>query len=130
MPSARSHGARGLGVDIDPARIREARANARAAGVAHRVEFRRQDLFETELGEADVEDGLLANAAAPDAEVVGKAINLGTGQTISIGDLVDVVADILGRELHVQTDAQRVRPEKSEVGRLISDNTLARQATG
>lgn len=54
IAAARSHGARGLGVDIDPARIREARANAGSAGVTHRVDFRRQDLFETPLGEADV----------------------------------------------------------------------------
>jgi SAM-dependent methyltransferase len=54
IAAARSHGARGLGVDIDPARIREARANARTAGVTHRVDFRRQDLFETPLGEADL----------------------------------------------------------------------------
>lgn len=54
IAAARSHGARGLGVDIDPARIRDATANARAAGVAHRVTFRRQNLFETPLGEADV----------------------------------------------------------------------------
>ena len=54
IAAAKSHGARGLGVDIDPARVREATQNARAAGVAHRVEFRRQDLFRTPLGEADV----------------------------------------------------------------------------
>ncbi|HWT13115.1 MAG TPA: methyltransferase domain-containing protein [Allosphingosinicella sp.] len=54
IAAARSHGARGLGVEIDPARIREAEQNARAAGVAHRVEFRRQDLFETPLAEADL----------------------------------------------------------------------------
>lgn len=54
IAAARSHGARGLGVDIDPARIRESTANARAAGVGHRVTFRREDLFETEIGEADV----------------------------------------------------------------------------
>ena len=54
IAAARSHGARGLGVEIDPARIREAEANARAAGVGHRVSFRRQDLFETPLQEADV----------------------------------------------------------------------------
>lgn len=54
IAAARSHGARGLGVDIDPARVREARANARAAGVAHRVEFRRQDLFDTPIAQADV----------------------------------------------------------------------------
>jgi SAM-dependent methyltransferase len=54
IAAARSHGARGLGVDIDPKRIRESTANARAAGVAHRVTFRREDLFETEIEEADV----------------------------------------------------------------------------
>ena len=54
IAAARSHGARGLGVDIDPARVREATANARAARVSDRVEFRRQDLFRTPLGEADV----------------------------------------------------------------------------
>jgi hypothetical protein len=54
IAAARSHGAHGLGVDIDPQRVREAEANARAAGVAHRVRFRRQDLFDTPLEEADV----------------------------------------------------------------------------
>lgn len=54
IAAARSHGARGLGVDIDPARIMESNANARAAGVAGRVTFRREDLFETPLANADV----------------------------------------------------------------------------
>lgn len=54
IAAARSHGARGFGVDIDPIRIRESNANARAAGVAHRVSFRQQDLFRTPIREADV----------------------------------------------------------------------------
>ena len=54
IAAARSHGARGLGVDIDPARIREAEANARAARVGDRVQFRREDLFATPLRDADV----------------------------------------------------------------------------
>jgi SAM-dependent methyltransferase len=54
IAAARDHGARGLGVDIDPARIRDSNFNARAAGVTDRVAFRRQDLFETPLGRADV----------------------------------------------------------------------------
>lgn len=54
IAAARSFGARGLGVEIDPARIAEANDNARAAGVTGRVSFRRGDLFETPLGEADV----------------------------------------------------------------------------
>jgi len=54
IAAARSLGARGLGVDIDPARIREANANARDAGVTGRITFRREDLFTTPLAEADV----------------------------------------------------------------------------
>jgi SAM-dependent methyltransferase len=51
---AAKRGARGVGVDIDPRRIREARANARAAGVEDRVEFREGDLFETDVSPATV----------------------------------------------------------------------------
>jgi hypothetical protein len=54
IAAARSNGARGLGVDIDPARIAEANANARAAGVTGLVTFRREDLFQTPLAEADI----------------------------------------------------------------------------
>jgi SAM-dependent methyltransferase len=52
--AARDKGARGLGVDIDDARIRESRVNAAQAGVAERVSFRQQDLFATPLDEATV----------------------------------------------------------------------------
>jgi SAM-dependent methyltransferase len=51
---AARRGARGVGVDLDPLRIREARANSRAAGVEHRVEFRVEDLFETDVSPASV----------------------------------------------------------------------------
>lgn len=54
IAAARSHGARGLGVDIDPRRVAESIENAKAARVTHRVEFRRQDLFDTPLEQADV----------------------------------------------------------------------------
>ncbi len=49
------HGARrAVGVDIDPKRIAESRANARAAGVEDRVQFIQGDLFQTDLSEATV----------------------------------------------------------------------------
>ncbi|WP_114395793.1 SAM-dependent methyltransferase [Oleisolibacter albus] len=44
----------GLGVDLNPERIQEARANAAAAGVSAQVEFKQQDLFETDIGKATV----------------------------------------------------------------------------
>ena len=52
--AAREFGARGVGIDIDPRRIREAEANARAAGVTDRVRFRNEDLFEADFRDATV----------------------------------------------------------------------------
>jgi len=54
ITAAQRHGARGVGVDLDPERVAEARANARKAGVADRVTFRTQDLFKTDIREASV----------------------------------------------------------------------------
>jgi SAM-dependent methyltransferase len=54
IAAARQHGARGVGVDIDPARIEEARANARRAGVEHLVTFRVEDARTTDLSDATV----------------------------------------------------------------------------
>ncbi len=52
--AAREMGARGLGVEIDPQRIRQSNENARAAGVADRVTFRQEDLFVTPLNDVTV----------------------------------------------------------------------------
>jgi len=54
IAAAKKHGARGVGIDIDPERVKEARENARRAGVANRVEFREGDLFEANIGDATV----------------------------------------------------------------------------
>jgi SAM-dependent methyltransferase len=54
IAAAKRYGARGVGVDIDPQRIKESRENARKAGVSKRVKFLQQDLFETDIREATV----------------------------------------------------------------------------
>jgi SAM-dependent methyltransferase len=54
IAAARSNGAHGLGVDIDPAAIAQANRNAAAAGVTGLVSFRQQDLFQTPLQGADI----------------------------------------------------------------------------
>ena len=54
ITAASRFGARGLGVEIDPSLVARSRDNARAAGVADRVEFRVQDLFQTDLSVAQV----------------------------------------------------------------------------
>ncbi len=54
VTAARKHGARGFGVDLNPARIQEANDNARRAGVTDKVAFYQRDLFETDLDSATV----------------------------------------------------------------------------
>ena len=54
IAAAKEFGTRGVGVDIDPDLIREARENAVKAGVADKVKFLQQDLFETDIREATV----------------------------------------------------------------------------
>jgi len=52
--AAAKAGARGVCIDIDPVRIRESQANARAAGVEERLRFLEQDLFTSDIAEATV----------------------------------------------------------------------------
>jgi len=52
--AAAKRGARGVGVDLDPVRITNARANAKKAGVADRITFFQQDLFKTDVSKATV----------------------------------------------------------------------------
>jgi ubiquinone/menaquinone biosynthesis C-methylase UbiE len=54
IAAAQRYGARGVGIDINPKRIQQANANAQRAGVTQLVEFRQQDLFETDLSDATV----------------------------------------------------------------------------
>ncbi len=54
ITAAKEFGARGVGIDIDPARIAESEENARKAGVSGRVRFRTEDLFEADIREATV----------------------------------------------------------------------------
>ncbi|MFM9967358.1 MAG: SAM-dependent methyltransferase [Burkholderiales bacterium] len=54
IEAAKRYGMRAVGIDIDPQRIAEANANAKAAGVAHLVQFRNADLFESNISEATV----------------------------------------------------------------------------
>jgi NAD dependent epimerase/dehydratase len=77
---------------------------------------------------SDTVEGFIAAAATPGLE--GRTFQLGTGFDVSIGDLVDMVGEVLGRDLQVELDEQRVRPALSEVERLISSPQRAKELTG
>lgn len=63
VTAAKKYGARALGVDIDPVRIQEANANARAAGVTQLVEFKLQDALKTDVTTATVVTTYLLSAS-------------------------------------------------------------------
>ncbi len=68
--------------------------------------------------------------AAESEGLDGKTINLGTGQEIAIGDLAHLIIQHINPSINLVADPRRMRPEKSEVYRLISDNSLARDTLG
>lgn len=73
----------------------------------------------------DTVNGFLGAAMAKDVE--GCTFNLGTGEAISIGELSERIIQKVGTQVKVEVDAARLRPQKSEVRRLLSDNSLARE---
>ncbi len=77
---------------------------------------------------SDTVNGFIKAATA--ANIAGMTLNLGTGREIRIGDLVDLIVQLVGRKVDVALDSQRLRPSKSEVRRLLSDNSQARDLLG
>ena len=75
-----------------------------------------------------VEDTVSGFVAALESDkAIGEVVNLGSNFEISIGDTVNTIADLMGTDIEILTDHQRLRPEKSEVERLWADNTKAKQ---
>ncbi len=76
----------------------------------------------------DTVSGFLMAARAEGAE--GKTFNLGTGREIRIGDLARLVIEKISPPVKIVVDEERLRPERSEVQRLLSDNSLAKKVLG
>jgi dTDP-glucose 4,6-dehydratase len=76
----------------------------------------------------DTVSGFVAIAGCDAA--MGRAVNIGRGDDISIGDLVETIARQLGRPIRVESDEQRVRPAASEVERLLAGTDLAKKLWG
>lgn len=62
-------------------------------------------------------------------KTIGEVINAGSNFEISIGDTVKKIIDIIGRDVKILCDEQRIRPEKSEVNRLWAENAKIKQLT-
>ena len=63
-------------------------------------------------------------------EALGKEVNIGSGQEISIGDLAKLITSLINPDAQITSEDLRVRPEKSEIERLVCDNRLISRLTG
>jgi NAD dependent epimerase/dehydratase len=77
---------------------------------------------------ADTVDGFLKIAETDAA--VGEVVNLGSGREVSVGDVAATITRLVGRDIPVVFDANRVRPDRSEVDRLVADASKAKRLVG
>jgi len=77
---------------------------------------------------ADTVDGFLAVGKTPGVE--GETFNLGSGEEVSIRQLAEEIIGLVGKPVEITVEASRLRPAKSEVHRLLSDNRQALQRFG
>ena len=78
----------------------------------------------------DTAAAFLAVGTAPEEQVAGRVLNAGTGREISIGDLVTTIGTLMERPARAVEDERRLRPEGSEVMRLVCDASALAEATG
>lgn len=76
----------------------------------------------------DTAAGFVAIAGCDGA--IGRAVNIGRGDDLTIGELVERIGARLGKPIAVELDEARVRPPKSEVGRLLAGTALAKSLFG
>jgi NAD dependent epimerase/dehydratase len=76
----------------------------------------------------DTVNGFIMTFECPEA--IGKTVNLGSNYEVSIGELAEMILRLIGRDVKLIQEDQRVRPTKSEVQRLWAENALAKQIIG
>ena len=74
---------------------------------------------------SDTIDGFMKIAESKKS--IGQVINIGSGKDISIGELVEMILLIMNRQIKIISNEKRKRPNKSEVMRLLCDNTKAKK---
>ena len=77
---------------------------------------------------SDTVEGFLRAAEVPD--LAWQEINLGTGRDVSIGEVLELIAGLLGVTAEVSTETERMRPPNSEVDRLCASNQRAAEVLG
>ncbi|WP_416826531.1 NAD-dependent 4,6-dehydratase LegB [Ectobacillus polymachus] len=73
----------------------------------------------------DTVQGFIAVAKADKS--IGEVINIGSNYEISIGETANLIAEVMGKNIEIETENVRLRPKKSEVERLWADNSKAKR---
>ena len=76
----------------------------------------------------DTAEGMIALALCKEA--IGQVVNIGSGEEWSIAQTVELLCEIVGTKVEIITDEARIRPEKSEVNRLLADTSKMARLTG
>jgi dTDP-glucose 4,6-dehydratase len=77
----------------------------------------------------DAVEGFMKIAKAGE-QTYGEVINLGSGKDISIGEVAEKIVKLLGKDIPIESDEQRIRPDKAEVQRLLCDYSKAKRLVG
>jgi dTDP-glucose 4,6-dehydratase len=77
---------------------------------------------------SDTIDGFMKSAETPGIE--GQTFNLGVGKEVTMKDLAEIILEMIDHSVEIVIDKDRLRPQKSEVQRLLSDNQRARKILG
>ncbi|MCC6695115.1 MAG: GDP-mannose 4,6-dehydratase [Candidatus Hydrogenedentes bacterium] len=62
--------------------------------------------------------------------VMGEVVNFGSTRVVTVGELAQIIADLMGKHVTVLTEADRLRPKRSEILRVEADSTKARTLLG
>lgn len=120
ITAAKKYGARGVGVDLDPQRIKESKENAKMAGVADRVTFKQQDALTVDVSDATVVTLYLLSASnlklrpiltkqlKPGARIVSHAFSMGDWEPLKTDTFQD--AQGMQRTLYLWKADGKVRP--------------------
>jgi NAD dependent epimerase/dehydratase len=76
----------------------------------------------------DTCDGMIALAESE--KTVGQTVNIGSGQEVTMREVFETIKSILKSDITLEEDPERIRPTKSEVQRLLCDNTKIKELTG
>lgn len=77
---------------------------------------------------SDTVEGFLRAGDCPAA--IGRVVQLGTGRSVSVKELVAQACEVVGRRVEVEVQSDRVRPDQSEVQELLADNAYAKRLLG